>query len=46
MVEELELVCSELLASVEMKILPLPEGVGEEAQPKRHSVETGWVTWL
>lgn len=44
--QELELVCPELLANVEMKVLPLPEGVGEEAQPKRHSVKTGWVTWL
>lgn len=30
--QELELVCPELLASVEMKVLPPPEGVGEKAQ--------------
>lgn len=45
-VQELEFVCSELLASIEMTVLPLPEGVGEEAQPKRHNVEIGWVTQL
>lgn len=45
-VQELELVCPELLAGVEMKVLPPPEGVGEEAQPKRHSAKTGWVTWV
>lgn len=46
MVQELEFVCPELLASIEMKVLPLPEGVGGEAQPKRHSVKIGWVTQL
>lgn len=52
-VQPLEFMCPELESCVlscwqalKWKYCPCQKGVGEEAQPKRHSVKIGWVTQL